>query len=92
MKLEGTESGADIPVASPVVVVTTIHVTRLMELVFMVVTQATQGDSVKIPVALHVVGRTTLVTRLMEHVHRDVIQATQGDFVSQVSNINDLLL
>ncbi|KAK3697280.1 hypothetical protein RRG08_065091 [Elysia crispata] len=80
VKLEGTESGADIPVVSPVVV-TTIHVTRLMELVFMVVTQATQGDSVKIPVALHVVGRTTLVTRLMEPVHRDVTQATQGDSV-----------
>ena len=91
MQLEGTESGAYTPVVSPVLV-TTMHVTRLMELVFMVVTQATQAGSVRIPVALRVVGRTTLVTRSMEPVHRDVTQATQGDFVSQVRNINDLLL
>ncbi|KAK3741215.1 hypothetical protein RRG08_000544 [Elysia crispata] len=44
------------------------------------VTQSTQGDYVKIPVALHV-GRRTLVTRPIEHVRRDVTQATQGDSV-----------
>ena len=63
-------------------------VTTLMEPVHRDVTQATQGDFVKIHVAQHVVGRTTLVTRLMEPVHRDVTQATQGDIVSQVSNID----
>ena len=80
MKLEDTESDVPITVVSPAVVIT-INVTRPMEPVHRAVTQATQGDSVKIPVAQHVVGRATLVTRPMEPVHRVVTQATQGDSV-----------
>ena len=74
------ESDAPITEVSPVVV-TTIHVTTLMEPVHRDVTQGTHGGLVKTHVALYVVGRTTLVTRLMEHVHRDVTQATRGGSV-----------
>ena len=83
VKVEITDLSAYILVVQHLVGRTTL-VTRPMEPVHRDVTQDTQGDSVKIPVAPPVEGETTLVARLMEPVCRDVTQAIQGGYVRKV--------